>query len=533
MAGYEQYTWIQQGYADNDISVSSLTSSGTTATATVSSDPYSVGNVVVISGASPAYYDGAFVITAVTATTFTYTMASSPGSSASGTITADMPALQKAFQYYADTSGGITVDPVATSTLFRNSDQSGPETTTWTYGFASGTLNIASETETDPVVSSGENGSDVAPVTTTYYDSFGNATWIEDPDGYLAYVLYDPATGVPLESIQDVDTSVTGDFSNLPSGWTTPSGGGANLVTSYQIDGFGRTTEETDPNGNETYTVYNDAAHEKRIYPGWTGSATTGPIQIIREYLPASGSGGTVYSETLTSSATPSESGGVPTGTETISASNIQSLSRSLTNDAGQITETDAYFSMSGITYSQSTAQLGSASPNNSASGNYYATLYGYDSQGLQNQVVEPTGTIDRTVYDSLGQRVSREWFGTTDTHSGSDWTPASNTGNMIDVEDDYYDTQSAPTAPSLGTTTGGTIALAMTYYVKVTSVNNGVESAGSLEAMYTVPAYDLLTWTAPSGGSRNPITFTFRPRPGRKRYRIPRRSRLGAPGRR
>ena len=40
---------------------------------------------------------------------------------------------------------------------------------------------------------------------------------------------------------------------NLPSGWSTPSGGGLNLVTHDQVDALGRTTKETSPGGNITY----------------------------------------------------------------------------------------------------------------------------------------------------------------------------------------------------------------------------------------------------------------------------------------
>ena len=70
-------------------------------------------------------------------------------------------------------------------------------------------------------------------------------------------------------SIVDVNTADTSEFTDLPSGWTTPTGGGLNLVTTDQVDALGRTTEETSPAGNVTYYVYLDAQHEVRIYPGW------------------------------------------------------------------------------------------------------------------------------------------------------------------------------------------------------------------------------------------------------------------------
>ena len=82
-------------------------------------------------------------------------------------------------------------------------------------------------------------------------------------------------------------------------GLETPAGGGLNLVTTYQVDGLGRTIEETDPNGNITYTVYDDPDHEVRVYPGWNaGTGTpTGPTEVYRDDLAGS------YTETLTMSA--------------------------------------------------------------------------------------------------------------------------------------------------------------------------------------------------------------------------------------
>jgi hypothetical protein len=70
--------------------ISSITFSGTTATLTTATAHGLVtNNRVVISGASPAAYNGAFVITVISATQFEYTMASTPASNATvvGTYT--------------------------------------------------------------------------------------------------------------------------------------------------------------------------------------------------------------------------------------------------------------------------------------------------------------------------------------------------------------------------------------------------------------------------------------------------------------
>lgn len=68
-------------------SVASITRSSTTATVTTSTaHGYVTGQKVVISGATQADYNGAFTITVTNATVFTYTVANSPATPATGTI---------------------------------------------------------------------------------------------------------------------------------------------------------------------------------------------------------------------------------------------------------------------------------------------------------------------------------------------------------------------------------------------------------------------------------------------------------------
>jgi hypothetical protein len=67
--------------------VSSLTRSGGTATLTTSTPHgFVTGQKVVISGATQSDYNGAFTVTVTGATTFTYTVANSPATPATGTI---------------------------------------------------------------------------------------------------------------------------------------------------------------------------------------------------------------------------------------------------------------------------------------------------------------------------------------------------------------------------------------------------------------------------------------------------------------
>src|SRR5665213_811152 len=73
-------------YPNASYAWSSLTHSGTTATATMASNIYNVGDSVTVSGATPAAYNGTYAVTAVNTTshTFSYVMTSTPGSNASG-----------------------------------------------------------------------------------------------------------------------------------------------------------------------------------------------------------------------------------------------------------------------------------------------------------------------------------------------------------------------------------------------------------------------------------------------------------------
>ncbi|HWE97544.1 MAG TPA: RHS repeat-associated core domain-containing protein [Tepidisphaeraceae bacterium] len=340
------------------------------------------------------------------------------------------PIIQESKSYYAHTAGGVTVYPEAADTVYgldsgTASDYSDrdPRTTSYAYTWFSGTNQVQSMAVSSPVVASAQDGPGTADIATTVYDAYGRPTWTKDGDGFINYTAYDPATGAVVETITDVDTTQTSDFSNLPSGWSTPSGGGLNLVTRYEVDGLGRTTKETDPNGNVTYTVYDDPDHEVRVYRGWNAATgmPTGPTEVTREDW----TGG--YTETLAMSATPHTTDGVPDGTEAISG--IQSLSRDLLDYSGRVVETDQYFSLSGVSYSAASLRLGTAGTN------YYATTYGYDDRGRMNRVMDAVGTITTTVFDGLGRPVAT-YVGTND-----GWVPGlTGPSNMVLTSENQYD---------------------------------------------------------------------------------------------
>jgi len=81
---YDGTNWFKVATTTTAQTISSITNSTTTATLTTASAHGLVtGNRVTISGATAAAYNGTFVITVTGTTTFTYTMLSNPGGSAS------------------------------------------------------------------------------------------------------------------------------------------------------------------------------------------------------------------------------------------------------------------------------------------------------------------------------------------------------------------------------------------------------------------------------------------------------------------
>ncbi|HEX8911045.1 MAG TPA: RHS repeat-associated core domain-containing protein [Humisphaera sp.] len=335
---------------------------------------------------------------------------------------AGTPVKQQEYTYLQRTGGSVTTYPAATSTVYRNDNGTGGQTTTFAYTWFSGTVQPQTVTTTLPTVTTAQNGSNAAAAVVTVLDPYGRPVWMRDADGFISYTEYDAATGAVTKAIADVATSLV---SNEPSGWTTPAGGGRHLVTEFEVDRLGRTTKVTDPTGTLTYVVYKDADREVRTYRGFVATTSTsgtvaGPVEVTREDR------GNKYTETLTMSPTVAVSGSRPTGGETIA--NVQSLARTFVNDLGQVSETRVYTSMPAGGYSTSPS-LGTAGAN------YLVTEYGYDARGRQNRVATPDGTKRRTLYDGLG-RVASTWVGTDDSYATDTYAG----GNMVMVTENTYD---------------------------------------------------------------------------------------------
>lgn len=335
-----------------------------------------------------------------------------------GELGNDIP--QWAGTYSTNSVGGKTYYHLASETVFRNADGTGNQTTSYAYAFHAGTNAVKTMTTTLPVVSSGQNGSGVASTSNVAFDIDGRLVWMKDAAGTISFMQYDPATGGLVKTIADVDTDLAGSLTpSLPSGWSNPSG--LHLMTNFVVDQYGRTTQETGPDGKVTYTVYNDADREVRVYGGWSGNASILPTVVYRENWFDG------YTETFTMSSAPS-GGNQPTGNESLSG--IQSLTRSLLNAAGQVVTVNQYFNLSGLSYSNTT--MGNVGVH------FDTTSYAFDQRGRLSKTVSPSGTIYRTNFDGLGRTVS-EWVGTDDVPSSGYWPNTTGT-DMVKVAEYEYD---------------------------------------------------------------------------------------------
>ena len=334
------------------------------------------------------------------------------------------PIRQQAFTYFQQTAGGSRISPLAASIAYPNSTTTGAQTTSWSYVFAPGTTRILSQRTTLPVVSTTQNGPGTADISDRVFDSAGREIWSRDADGFLQFTRYDPRTNAVIQRIVDVDTSRTADFQDLPAGWITPTRGGLHLTSRFEVDSLGRPTRYTDPLGRVAYTVYDDLQHSVRTYVGWNSATSTpsGPIQLIRRDLSGT------YLETLTFDGVPTvDAQGRPTGQEPIT--NVQSLSRSHVNSAGQVVAEDRYTNLDGLVYF--------TSPTLGVEGtNYLRTRYAYNNRGRVDRVQTPAGTITHSIYDGLSRLVAT-WVGTDDsTTNGFKWNPTngSASSNMTQV---------------------------------------------------------------------------------------------------
>jgi len=341
---------------------------------------------------------------------------------------------QRGLEYASHSAGGITVHPISKQTVYRNEDGSGAIETGFSYTWHAGTMQIQQQTQTLPVVPTSQNGSGVAATRREYFDVQGNRTWMMDERGFITGWKYNIPTGAQTQRIDDVDTSVETD---APSGWTTPSGGGLNLVTDYEHDDLGRQTQELGPEHvldiggtattvrRATWTVYQDVTHEV-----WVG----------RGYQQVSDSSFTLINPV---SITQRDRRG----------NTLEEIQATRISTAGKLQPTDSFPQSSYVLWttfqytdcclltSRRVYHTIPATGEGLPGTNYDQTIYGYDSMKRLNRSVSPGGTITFDVFNVRGQRI-RIYVGTNDNGATEDDPTGGGApgNNMVLVTENEYD---------------------------------------------------------------------------------------------
>jgi hypothetical protein len=303
------------------------------------------------------------------------------------------------------------------------------------YTFYDDSHRVEERTTTLPAVATAQNGSSTAAVRVERFDLYGNLTWRKDERGYISYHQSDPVTGGPVQVIQDVDDAQL----TVPSGWSTPSGGGKHIVSDYETDDLGRVTQVLGPVHEidqqdvrtATWMVYDDANHE---------------VRTARGYAVSDGQGG--YSYTLVNPVNIRKSdakGHVLEEIQAVRASTSGKLAASETFAQSSYTRwtTHQYGECCSL---QSTRVYHTipTSGEGSSGTNYDQTTFDETARGVRNYVETPGGTITRTVFDARDLPVA-VYIGTDDTDA-TDADPTGNShanNNMVLVSETEYDSGS------------------------------------------------------------------------------------------
>ncbi len=374
--------------------------------------------------------------------------------------------------------GGVTSVQLAETTRYRNSDNTGGITTSYDFTWYAGSVQVESMTTHFAAATAAQNGPGTAESTTSWYDSEGRVVWMEDEAGHLSFTGYDAVTGAAVLRVVDADPATVdstiadaGDELDLDAGVKASTLGitrdaglpaALHLETRAIADELGRTVKVTDPNGNVTWTVYNDADYETRVYPGWnpTTGETTGPVQVSRQVRDAAafdhdGKSGTddvgrVFNESLTYTGTLNTTGSAgdlrPAGTESIASMTLHTLSRSITNASGQVVQADRYHDLDSLAYATNTAELGAAGDaggggGGSGGGVRHESFTAYDERGRAEVMTDANGTITWRVHDGQSRLLS-VWTGTDATggkHGDPEGTdPANNLRVVATYEYDH-----------------------------------------------------------------------------------------------
>jgi hypothetical protein len=284
-------------------------------------------------------------------------------------------------------------------------------------------------------------------ITQMAVDALGRTTKLTDPLGNVTYTAFNDrnyevrvypgwnsTAGAPTGPTQDYRSDRPGSYAEALSMSAAP-----HLASAPAAPGLGQTSGGSLPattyyvkvtylvNGGETAASAESslAVAANSLLQVSSPTAATGATGYNVYVATASGQEvlqngsapvplGTTWTEPtgglVTGTAPAPATGKVPDGAEAVG--NVQSLSRTYANSAGEAVRKDDYFNLSGVSWS--TAQyIGTQNTN------FSTTQYDFDNRGRQYRTLTPTGTYYKILYDGLNRPVSK-WVGTNDGSPGN-----------------------------------------------------------------------------------------------------------------
>ena len=314
------------------------------------------------------------------------------------------------------------------------------------YTFYPDTCAVKEHVITLPVVGTDQNGSGMAATRREYFDIYGNLTWTMDERGFITRMVYDIPTGAVIQQVADVDTS---EYDDVPDGWSTPLGGGLNVVTDFEHDDQGRTTQTLGPShsidldGSETtirtasWTVYDEVNHVTYSGQGYaTGTAPAYEYTLIDPVSITKMDAGGRVNEQIQATA-PSTSGTLAEIIEDAGGGEDAFPQSSYTS------WTTTQYTDCCLAASQRVYHTIPASGEGSSGTNYDETDFGYDVMKRRNRTVTPGGTITDLVYEPRGMVVgtyvgTNDDGATEDDPTGGGVDPDNNM--VLDTENEYDD---------------------------------------------------------------------------------------------
>jgi RHS repeat-associated protein len=305
-----------------------------------------------------------------------------------------------------------------------SSSGTGANTTSYSYTGYSGKLIAEVVTKTEPLVSTGNHGSNSSNIYSTHYRTDGLVDFEKAEDATIIYHGY--TDGQQATLTQDANTTSL----SPPTGFSH-SGTPLDQATTVTYTRSGIRSQVSPPTGN-VKPIYTSVLADERLvvleFQDYASSTYYGPtrITIYNQAGKVELSGTVALSGNSTSSGEDSfidETKSDPI--QAVSTGTLGQMKILIYDDAGtELNEERTYFLIPG-------------SGSGSAGTNYDATSYGYDTMGRRVRTFEASGTIYRTAFD-LRNLVTDRYIGTDDySFSGGS---VSGPDDMVKTENHVYD---------------------------------------------------------------------------------------------